>query len=731
LEKGWRVTYSEYGNKTEYKIVVANKKYFFREALKLYSDKYDDKESISYKKSLKIIENILSVLKDMDFEIDSQKKIIFKMPIIMALAEKDFLAKNSKLTASIIEFCRKKRVISRYSKSFVSIHKDYDSNRLTDCFSASNFNKIDAILDIRDELLFAIQDPNNESHEQYLYFYMKLFSIKKYPQEVFENFRRNNIFDLNGTVVLIYRKVYSSEYTSVRVIYFDEELNHALKKAFFNQSDNLLNQIDHYFEKPFSYYEKDMQNFLKNKYQIITVNDLNEFRKRSLQKMITREIGLDYQLESMPLHYTLQKETLYPHTNYLELVALFPDILKNQEYIAIELDNIKKQRQHTIVEEEDIEELTIKEYLDLELSAYEKFREFKQYSKVDSKKDHQAYVAKLDKFILQNADSFKFPHMFHYVKYLVSQSKFDENSKEKFAVSTVYGKLCILYAHCFNIIVHEGRIDLDVQETIKNRIENFVDEDTKSKYYAVINPFLDLFGFAIDYNNKNAIRYARRSLIFKKELDKFFVITTKQDSELHSLNTLIVARRVVVYQRFVFCMLLYYTGLRESELWSRTVKDVFIKENGDIIIDVNRNEIVKSFKTYSARRRVEFTIDDQKYFEIFQEYLQYLEENRVKYLFPKISGTKKFLKKEIQDLEYFLKSADILKEITNRYVSLHSFRHTFVTKSIRSLLLKEKIEKNDFYNIVNMVGHLGPEVTLRYYAHIDYILHFQNIENLF
>ena len=723
--------YSEYGNKTEYKIVVANKKYFFRDALKLYLDKYDDQESIGYKKSLKIIETILSVLKDIDFEIDSQKKIIFKMPIIMALAQKDFLAKNSKLTASIIEFCRKKRIISRYSKPFASVHKDYDSNRLTSCFSASNFNKIDTILDIRDTLLSAIQNPDDENHERYLYFYMKVFSIKKYPQEVFENFSRNNLFYLNGTIVLIYPKEHSSDYTSIKVIYFDRDLNKALEKAFFSESENLLNQIDHYFEKPVLEYENELEKYLKDIYQIITKNNLLDFKKRNFKKMIRREIELDYQLESSPLHHTLQKETLYPHTNYLELAALFPEILKDKKYIKIELENIKKQREHVIIEEEDIEELTIKRYMGLELSAYDKFRKFKQYAKVDSKKDHQAYIARLDKFILQNADSFKFPQMFYYVRHLIVQSKFDENSQDKLAVSTIYNKLCILYAHCFNIVVHEGRLDVDVQETIKDRIEKFVEGDTKTKYYNAINPFLDLFGLAINYENKKSIRYARRSLIFKKELDQLFMVLTKQDSELYSLNTLIVPWRVVVYQRFLFCMLLYYTGLRESELWSRTVKDVFLKESGSIIIDVNKNEIAKSFKTYSARRRVEFIIDDRKYFEIFKEYLHYLEENRIKYLFPKISNNKKFLKKEIQDVSYFLKCADTLKEITNRYVSLHSFRHTFVTKSIRALFLKSKKEKNDFYNIVNMTGHLGPEVTLRYYAHIDYILHFHDIDNLF
>jgi len=460
-------------------------------------------------------------------------------------------------------------------------------------------------------------------------------------------------------------------------------------------------------------------------------NDLKDFNKQSIIAMIRREIDIDYQLESTPLHYTLQKETFYPHTNYLELVSQYSNILKNQEYIAIELDNIKKQRRHVIIEEDEIEELTIKMYLKLELSAYEEFKKFKQYKKIDSKKDHEAYITRLDKFILKHKDSFEFSKMFYYIKYLVIKSKFDAASQEKLAINTIYSKLCILYSRCFDIIVKEGRLDVDVQETIKNKIDNLDKEGTRSKYYGIINPFLNLYGFSIDYSNKKVIRYARRSLIFKKELDQLFVMSTKRDAELYSLNTLIVSRRVIVYQRFIFCMLLYYTGLRESALWSRAVRDIFIKKQGTIIIDVSKNEIAKSFKTYSAKRRIEFTIDDQKYLEIFQEYLQYLEENSIKYLFPKISNDKRFIKKWIQDLKYFIKSADMLKEITNRYVSLHSFRHTFVTKNIRSLLQKTNKNKNDFYNFVNMVGHLGPEVTLRYYSHIDYILNFHNNENLF
>jgi integrase len=130
----------------------------------------------------------------------------------------------------------------------------------------------------------------------------------------------------------------------------------------------------------------------------------------------------------------------------------------------------------------------------------------------------------------------------------------------------------------------------------------------------------------------------------------------------------------------------------------------------------------------SAKRRVEFTIDDEKYFSIFQEYLRYLEEKKVKYFFPKISQEQKVLKKEVQKLNFFLQCNPIIQEITGRYASLHSFRHTYATKSMCRLLMQEEKNKSDLYNLVNMLGHLGPDVTLRYYVHIDYVLHYLDLE---
>jgi len=695
------MTYSEYNNKIEYKITISKKKYFFRDAIKLYiEDNKIDDQSITGTKSSKINETILAVVKKIDFKLDRKKRILFDMTVITALATKVFLAKNSKLTSSIIEFYKKKGIIS---------------NR---------------IMDLRDELLAAIQDTSNENHELYLFYYMRVFSIKNYSEEVFENFYRSNIYNLDGTVTLIYTLKHSDKYSSVEVVYFDQELNDALKKGFFNQSENVFEKIDHYFEKPFLHYEKHLNKFLKDMYTRITCNDLTYYSKPYFKNLIKQAIELDYQLDYTPVHHTLQKETLYPHTNYLELITLFPKIT-NKEYQNIEIENREKQRQHAIIKEDEIEQISIEDYLKLDLSAYNEFKKFKQYSKVTNKKEHDAYIARLDKFILKYKDTFKFPKIFYYVKNIVLSSRFNKESDEKLAVSTVYNKLCILFVHCFNIIIQEGRIDLDVQELIKNKIENIIKYDTKKKYYTIINPFLDLYGCAINYKSSKNIRYARRSLVFKKELDELYDVLIKTDEEYYNIDSGQEEKnKFISHQRFVFCMLLYYSGLRESEMWSRTIKDIYLDGN-IIIIDINQNNLIKSFKTYSAKRRVEFTIDDIKYFTILKEYLQFLEHEDYRYLYPMVNKNKKIAKEDVQDLYFFIKCGNILKDITGRYVSLHSFRHTYVTKTIRALIQENKKGKNDFYNIVNMTGHLGPEVTLRYYSHIDYILHFRDIKKLF
>jgi len=719
--------YSDFGNNNEYKIVVKKKKYFFRDAIKLFLTEDDLSLNIE-ESSKKIIDLILGIIKLTSFEVDNDNKIIFTNHIIQLFAQKMYIARSATLTYRIIEYLKKNKIISKKSQSFAKIHKEYDPNKLTSCFIENDLTYYDRVLDLRDEILEKIENPKNiDKRELFLYYYLKLFSIKKYNNEIYKYFNQNNLFNLNGNIILIYAVENENEYSSVKIVYFDQLFNKLLKEIFFNSSTNILDHVNHYYEKKLEFYEKTYELFLKERYQEITGHTIDNYSKKYFANLIKRQVEFEYQKSNTPFHGTLNSENLYPHTNYLELIKLFPDVITNKTYKNIEIDNLKKQKQHFSIDEDEAAEISINDYFKLKIDAYEELKNFKQYN-AKNKKEHDSYIKKLDKFILNNKSSFSFPEMLDYVKYIVSKSKYEDISNDKLASSTIYGYLSIIFTSCFNLIINEGNIEVATIELIEYKLEVYDKKSTRSKYLGVINPFLNLYDYSIGAKKGKNIVYARKSLIFKKELDELFVILEKKDSELYGISTIVKDYRFIIYQRFIFCMLMYYSGLRESELWSRSFKDIYIIES-TVVIDVNTNQLIKNFKTHSAKRRVEFTIDDDRYFNILKEYLVTLSTKKIKYCFPKISDKNNILKKKIQNISYFTACSSILQDITGRYVSLHSFRHTYVTKSIRKIVQNKTIyEKNKLYNLVNMIGHLGPEVTLRFYTHIDYVLNYRNVK---
>lgn len=734
---------SEFNRIAEYKIKIGSKKYTFRDAMLQYLNKYlknqhdlknfNDLENLPkdhlYHKSKKIIEEILSIIQNTNFEIDNSNKIILSKFIILKLAKKDLLIKNSRETYIIIKFLKKNKIISKKSHDFDKIYKDHDVNKLTSCFSEIDLSVYDNVLNLRDDLLNSILHTADENERELnLFFYLQLFSIKNYKEDIFDNFIRSQFYNLDGTIVLIYAKKHSDEYSAVNIVYFDQKLNDVLKNIFFNASKNLLDKIDYYFEKDVKYYNKKFDNFLQENFQSITSMNLDSYDKKYFKNLIKSQIQVEYQFYKSPFEYTLQESRLYPHTNYLELMKLFPEIINNEEYEAIELKNIELQNQHFSIDEDDLAEMDISEYLNINTEAYMEFRSFRKFKHIESKRDFEAYKKRLEKFIFRN-ENFIFPQMFHHLMYLISQSRFSSDSEKKLASSTIYRQIIILFNSCFQTIIKEGKIDITVVELIEDDINSYSNKDTRSKYFGVINPFLNIFDYHIGTQKGKSVIYARRSIIFKIELDELFTRLVEEDSNKYNMDASTAESRFIIYQRFVFCMLMYYTGMRESELWSRLTKDTYIFQD-DIVVDVNTNSLVKKFKTDSAKRRIEFTIEDDNYLNIFKEYLEILENKNIKYLFPKISNTKQLVKNDVQNISYFLTINSVIQHITGRYTSLHSFRHTYATSNMRKLLMKNSKQKEDIYNLVNEIGHLGPDTTLRFYSHIDYVLNYKNC-NLF
>lgn len=694
--------YSEYMKCNEYKIKLNKKLFIFRDAVKFFLEKYKDLdiESIEkgheYFKSYKIIEEIMGTIKTSDFELDRNNKIILSKSIIIVLAKKTFLAKNSKLTFQIIEYFKNKNIISKKSNSFAKIFKEYDANRLSGCFAQLDLSAYNSILDFRDRILNQILHPIDENErERYLFYYLEVFSIKKYPKDIYSNFLRSNIHDLDGTIALIFTLKHNDDFSQIMTLYFDKKLNEVMLQIFFNESYNLLDKLDHYFYKKYEHYLESLNVFLKESYEEVTGYSLDTYRPQQFKKLIKNQIELEFQFHHSPLELTIQTHSSYPKTNYLELERLFPTKITNSNFKQIELANLTKQQEHYALNPYEAEEMDIAKYVSINTDAYMEFRKFRNFDKVLNKNDFKNYMSKLDKFITKNKKDFQFPEMFDYITVLIQRSEFHEGSKDNLASSTIHNYICILFNTCFQVIIDNGIIDYFVEEIIDEKINSYTKQKTINKYCSIINLFLNPLGFSVGDKSKSSIVYARKSLIFKKELDEICKQLLDNDKNKYFHEPATKLQDFVIYQRFIFCTMMYYSGLRESELVSRQTRDVYVLSSG-IFIDVGTNQAIRSFKTASARRRVEFVIDDPHYLELFLNYLDYLETNKIKYFFPKITPSKKILPNEAQSIDYFLSCNSIIQDVTKRYASLHSFRHTFVTKNVRKLLMQEKKEKKIF-----------------------------------
>ena len=181
--------------------------------------------------------------------------------------------------------------------------------------------------------------------------------------------------------------------------------------------------------------------------------------------------------------------------------------------------------------------------------------------------------------------------------------------------------------------------------------------------------------------------------------------------------------------RSVFLILLYYSGLRKTELRTRLVIDIKrIGSSNEFTIDVNSEgfkeaaassrESELKMKTLNAKRRVRFSITNKKHQEMVIKYLNWIEKHKYKFLFPLISEKNLILKKDVCKDSFFSELSLLLQKHTKRYTPLHSLRHTFATKYFLENI-KLKNFQDIMYELANIMGHSDPETTIYNYIHFD------------
>ena len=229
--------------------------------------------------------------------------------------------------------------------------------------------------------------------------------------------------------------------------------------------------------------------------------------------------------------------------------------------------------------------------------------------------------------------------------------------------------------------------------------------------------FIKKEGFFIDIP---ALLYPK-SIIFENEIDKILLELEKQ----MIYNNFRQSKKInfVLNQQKALILIAFYTGLRKNEIRTRLLRDVYFYDN-TISIDVNKDGLKKlglSLKTKNSLRRVEATIKNEKHLKILKEWWQYRQKLKIdNFLFLKVKDNKIY--KKVIDESIFDFFNKIIRQITKRYATFHSLRHSFATYKTK-LILENKKNYNayDFIELCFEMGHQTPDVTINRYVHFSLI----------
>jgi integrase len=228
-----------------------------------------------------------------------------------------------------------------------------------------------------------------------------------------------------------------------------------------------------------------------------------------------------------------------------------------------------------------------------------------------------------------------------------------------------------------------------------------------------------------------------KSLVFKEEID-FILDLIKEYFEFEAKKR---DKKYLKFYKFLtlqfqaYIIFGFYTGLRLNELRTRTHSDI-IEEPFYIYdsritknvfsINVNKKGLkgiqkINSFKSSNATRRVCFEIRNDVHAEIFKDFIQKSMSYGSRYLFKEYEYKNSKISKKVLKLSKLSFLNELIQNITHRYTSLHSLRHSYAT-----YWLLDRINSDENFNDIIMnfsieIGHVTPQVTFQNYIHYELI----------
>ena len=236
------------------------------------------------------------------------------------------------------------------------------------------------------------------------------------------------------------------------------------------------------------------------------------------------------------------------------------------------------------------------------------------------------------------------------------------------------------------------------------------------------------------------LKYMFKSIVFEKEIDLILLKieeTIKQIAKQNSHRYSKIYKEIVEeYQAFI--ILGFYSGLRLNEIRTRMHSDLYnephyiynssIKKNV-FSIDINLKGLkldknahkINSFKSSNAKRRVIFHIRNNNHAIIFQNFIENSYIKNKKYLFKDFDVKNKKRFTTVLKLSKLNFLNNIILQVTNRYSTLHSMRHSYVTYWLLYRIKENKTFNDALLNLSLEVGHVTPTITMQNYMHYSLI----------
>jgi integrase len=539
-----------------------------------------------------------------------------------------------------------------------------------------------------------------------LYIYLRFYNSYLFTKQMLQSLHFHDILYLSKdkcAFILYYKllmKTYSNNkiYSIIPIGSFVTKVLRMLRKELLATSDNTSVFLDT------DEYEKILK-IHKEKYLI----DIPTNLIRAINKTY-------YGLSNSSVYSTLSSRTVSTvPLSLADVNTLFPNSV-NTSLMEQEKILIKKRFKNYKDEDTDYSDDSLYQFDLYETIELEYLIKSKEEPKV---KDIVRALEKLKK--IRDTTSFKTKTIIYsYLIYLVQKLLIRKNS-----IGTFKNYVYTLNKHIFKMIEDLENIkQYEIQAIIQRIEDNNYTKNTVDTFNVVFKSFfsfINIEGFVIDVPS---LLYPK-SLILEVEVDK---ILHKIEEQHESINNIRQTKRsqLLLFQKKAIILLAFYSGLRKNELRTRLLKDIYF-DNNKIYIDVNSQGLKKvglKLKNKNAKRRVELLEDNQEHFKILKTWY----ELRIKqfdssdtFLFLKNQG-KKIYRKKIVDDKFFEELSSIIKNVTNRYTTFHSFRHSFATYRLKQILDKTGNDKSyDILELSIQMGHQTPQITLNSYIHYGII----------